>query len=193
MTLKKRIFKNIVGKENAGTQHFFYTPAKRMSSEVYWNQPVCPSVCPSVCVSVCVQNTTFCQRAGGRIKSHSATAVVSFPTMLSTLSQNLFSFVTNSYLQYIDVYAPFRRNWYILLCKCWQVPLSPSLGLLWMIAGQRLTLVFQIWYCHLPWHTSAEACEKSSRWLWKEKLCYYWCGSEVGGGGDCCFTNRHLV
>ena len=23
--------------------------------------------------------------------------------------------------------------------------------------------------------TSAEACEKSSRWLWKEKLCYYWC------------------
>ena len=22
--------------------------------------------------------------------------------------------------------------------------------------------------------TSAEACEKSSRWLWKEKLCYYW-------------------
>ena len=23
--------------------------------------------------------------------------------------------------------------------------------------------------------TSVEACEKSSRWLWKEKLCYYWC------------------
>ena len=23
--------------------------------------------------------------------------------------------------------------------------------------------------------TSAEACEKSSRWLWKDKLCYYWC------------------
>ena len=23
--------------------------------------------------------------------------------------------------------------------------------------------------------TSAEACEKSSRWLWKEKLCWYWC------------------
>ena len=22
---------------------------------------------------------------------------------------------------------------------------------------------------------SAEACEKSSRWLWKEKLCQYWC------------------
>ena len=23
--------------------------------------------------------------------------------------------------------------------------------------------------------TSAKACEKSSRWLWKEKLCKYWC------------------
>ena len=23
--------------------------------------------------------------------------------------------------------------------------------------------------------TSVEACEKSSQWLWKEKLCYYWC------------------
>ena len=46
-----------------------------MFSGVYWNQPVCPSVCPSVrvlfCVSVCVQNTTFCQSAGGGIKSFS--------------------------------------------------------------------------------------------------------------------------
>ena len=23
--------------------------------------------------------------------------------------------------------------------------------------------------------TSAEACEKSSRWLWKERLCWHWC------------------
>ena len=28
------------------------------------------SVCPCVCVSICVQNTSFCQSAGGDIKSH---------------------------------------------------------------------------------------------------------------------------
>ena len=30
------------------------------------------------CLSVCVQNTTFCQSAGGGIKSHSVTALVKF-------------------------------------------------------------------------------------------------------------------
>ena len=39
-----------------------YTPAKRMFSWVYWNQPVRPCV-------VCVQNTYFCQSAGGGINS----------------------------------------------------------------------------------------------------------------------------
>ena len=46
-----------------------------MFSEVYWNQPVCPSMCPSICVSVHVQNTR-CQSAGGVIKSHLVTALV---------------------------------------------------------------------------------------------------------------------
>ena len=35
-----------------------------------------PSVCVSIGVSVCVQNTTFCQSAGGGIRSHSVTALV---------------------------------------------------------------------------------------------------------------------
>ena len=39
-----------------------------MFSEVYRNQPVCPSVC--------VQNIGFCQSAGGDIKSHLVTALV---------------------------------------------------------------------------------------------------------------------
>ena len=43
-----------------------------MFSGVYLNQPVCPSVR----VSVCVQDTTFCQSAGGAIKSHSVTVLV---------------------------------------------------------------------------------------------------------------------
>ena len=33
---------------------FFYTPAKQMLSEIYWNQPVFPSLC----VSVSEQNTS---------------------------------------------------------------------------------------------------------------------------------------
>ena len=39
---------------------------------------VCPSVhlCPSILVSVCVQNTSFCQSAGGDIKSHLLTALI---------------------------------------------------------------------------------------------------------------------
>ena len=36
--------------------------------------------------------------------------------------------------------------------------------------------------------TSAEACKKSSRWLWKEKLCYYWCEKARKG---MCVTDRH--
>ena len=53
-----------------------YTPAKRMCSGVYWNQPVCSSVYVSVRVAVCVQNTCFCQSASGGIKSHVVTALV---------------------------------------------------------------------------------------------------------------------
>ena len=36
--------------------------------------------------------------------------------------------------------------------------------------------------------TSAEACEKNSRWLWKEKLCYYWCEK---ARKHICVTDRH--
>ena len=36
--------------------------------------------------------------------------------------------------------------------------------------------------------TSAEACEKSSRWLWKEKLCWYWCEK---ARKHICVTDRH--
>ena len=36
--------------------------------------------------------------------------------------------------------------------------------------------------------TSAEACGKSSRWLWKEKLCKYWCEK---ARKHICVTDRH--
>ena len=52
---------------------YIYTPTKQMFSGVYWSRPVCPSIC----VSICVQNTSFCQSAGGGIKSHLLTAQVS--------------------------------------------------------------------------------------------------------------------
>ena len=49
----------------------FITPPKnRMFLEVYWNQPVCPSVC--------VQYTSVYQSAGRGIQSHLVTALVSF-------------------------------------------------------------------------------------------------------------------
>ena len=36
--------------------------------------------------------------------------------------------------------------------------------------------------------TSAEACEKSIRWVWREKLCYYWCEK---ARKHRCVTDRH--
>ena len=36
--------------------------------------------------------------------------------------------------------------------------------------------------------TSTEACEKSSRWLWKEELCKYWCEK---ARKHICVTDRH--
>ena len=36
--------------------------------------------------------------------------------------------------------------------------------------------------------TSAEACGKSSQWLWKEKLCSYWCEK---ARKQICVTDRH--
>ena len=54
----------------------FYTPAKRMFFGAYRNQPVHRSVCPDVHISVCVQNASFCQSAGGGIKSHIVTALL---------------------------------------------------------------------------------------------------------------------
>ena len=40
-------------------------------------EPTCLSVIVFVHVSLCIQNTTLCQSAGGGIKSHSVTALVS--------------------------------------------------------------------------------------------------------------------
>ena len=45
------------------------------------------------------------------------------------------------------------------------------------LSGERVRLV-----------TSAEACEKSSWWLWKEKLCWYWCEK---ARKHICVTDRH--
>ena len=38
--------------------------------------------------------------------------------------------------------------------------------------------------------TSAKACEKCSRWLWKEKLCYYWCKK---ARKHVCVIDRHDI
>ena len=43
-----------------------------MFSGIYWNQPVCLSMCPSIYV----QNSSFCQSAFRRIKSHLPIALV---------------------------------------------------------------------------------------------------------------------
>ena len=53
--------------------------------------------------------------------------------------------------------------------------------------------IFCIQYCNCTVtpnniHTSAEACEKSSRWLWKEKLCKHWCEK---ARKHICFTDLH--
>ena len=54
-----------------------------MFSRAYCNQPVRLSVLlsigPCICVSVCVQNSSFCESAGGGIKSHLLTALVFMP------------------------------------------------------------------------------------------------------------------
>ena len=55
---------------------------------------------------------------------------------------------------------------------------------LWVWLPVEVNFVFSIF---LPL-TSATACEKSSRWLWKEKLCQYWC--EKARKHDC-VTDRH--
>ena len=45
---------------------------------VFWGilESACLCVCPSVCPCVCVQNISFCQSAGGSIKSHLVTALI---------------------------------------------------------------------------------------------------------------------
>ena len=63
------------------SEAYSYTPAKQMFLGVYWNQSVCVSVCWSCHVSVCVQSTSFCQSAGGSIKSHSRTALLFAPSV----------------------------------------------------------------------------------------------------------------
>ena len=46
-----------------------------------------------------------------------------------------------------------------------------------------LVLLSQFWR-----QQEKEACEKSSRWLWKEKLCKYWCEK---ARKRMCVTDRH--
>ena len=63
------------------------TPAKRMFSFRGMlvippqNKSILESACLSIhlslCVSVCIQNISFCQSAGGGIKSHLVTGLVS--------------------------------------------------------------------------------------------------------------------
>ena len=94
--LEKKPFENIVRKRKKLQVTTFYTPQNKCFWGVYWNKPVCPSVH----VSICVQNTSFCQSAGGSIKSHLVTALVypfksncNFIISFILLSANAFSFV----------------------------------------------------------------------------------------------------
>ena len=57
------------------------------------------------------------------------------------------------------------------------------------IACNKQFLLFSQYFLpHMAPLTSAEACEKSSRWLWKEKLSKYWCEK---ARKDMCVTDRH--
>ena len=87
-----------------------YTPTKRMLSRVFWSQPVCPSVCLFICVSVFVQNTTSCQSAGGGIKSHSVTALVSLALLSSLLLWQWFKTFQHASMTLSDSFPFFARG-----------------------------------------------------------------------------------
>ena len=55
---------------------------------------------------------------------------------------------------------------------------------LWVRSPVEATFLFGVFSTL----TSAEACEKSSWWLWKEKLCKYWCEK---ARKHICVTDRH--
>ena len=60
---REEMFQNMK-KTPLNNRVIYCTPAKRMFSGVYWNQPFCLSLCPSIHVAVCIQNTSFFQRDG---------------------------------------------------------------------------------------------------------------------------------
>ena len=80
-----------------------------MFSGVYWNQ----AVRQSVQVSVCVQNTSFCQSAGGVIKSHLVTALVeSFENTVrkgDIASYNQFLLFPQCFLPFLKTFCHFHQ------------------------------------------------------------------------------------
>ena len=123
-----------------------------MFSGVCWNQLVYLSLCPSVrpvcpCVLLCT-NTTFCQSAGGGIKSHAETALVSaIATMFSThspIQRQIISFQQHL----IWFYAFFlveSKHFVILYRSSMQLTLShkiqtfndPEETVIWKHCGKR--------------------------------------------------------
>ena len=72
-----------------------------MFSEVDQNQPVCLSVFLCVHVSICVQNTSFCEGAGGGIKSRlaAALAVLGYKDFIENYKESNLRCLVYSYLK----------------------------------------------------------------------------------------------
>ena len=95
---------------------------------------------------------------------------------------------------------------FLLFPQCFQETCTADIkkpGLVW----ERVKHFFQLYFSHISLQsmyptmlrspveatfflplTSTEACEKRGRWLWKAKLCYYWCEK---ARKHMCVTDHH--
>ena len=90
-------------------------PAKQMFSGVYWNQ----TVCPSIRVSVCVQNTSFCQSAGGGIKSHLVTSLLSSVIITKMTESALMIRISNPFVLSRKLFLPQGKGKLLLQSYVW--------------------------------------------------------------------------
>ena len=155
-----------------------FTPAKKYffffffffffgGGGVYWNQPVCWSLCLSVCLSVC----TSVYKLFGNF-------VLRTPLVWLLLYWNLVNTWTMVWCSARDSFQPsVTHGLRIIILKGvpprWLSGECVGLMTWWLWVRSQVEASF-LSGVFSPL-TSAEACEKSSLWLWKEKLCKYWC------------------
>ena len=106
---------------------FLYHPRKKENAYLYplkvnifggTLESACLSVCLSVRVSGCVRNISFCQSAGGGIKSHLVTALVLtrlLKTSLYSLSLSLWAWRIVQQIHISHMYATYNS-----LCLCYR-------------------------------------------------------------------------